>query len=93
MIQKMVQMIQILPITIPFINGIDLMVSRVKRRGKASEKLRHGQIRFKIPDINGGVQNPCLAILSAQDIADPQIPVPSTLGMPIAAASFRVVSP
>ena len=44
MIQKMVQMIQLLSLVIALMNGIDFVVSRVKGGRKAAEKLRHGQI-------------------------------------------------
>ncbi len=75
MIEELIQIVKIAPVFIPGTQIPELLIRFVERIRKASEQLRHSQIRLRVTIIHGGIDQPSLSVISRYVIPCPEIPV------------------
>ena len=60
-IEELIQIVKIAPVFIPGTQIPELLIRFVERIRKASEQLRHSQIRLRVTIIHGGIDQPSLS--------------------------------
>ena len=65
----MIEVVQIAPLFISRLEGIDLPVSGIEGRRESPKQLRHGKVSFRVADIHSRIDQPRLSVISRDEIA------------------------